>query len=259
MNKLFIGSMGTLGVVSEITMKLRPLPKYEGLSLLHFPDETAKSIREFAVKILDSMMEPVSLELLTPSLAEKLTGHKKFTLAIAFEDRKEAVLRQEDWVKDHLPPGVEHTVLQEDEAREWWYDFRHIGPNGFNDEENDANTQAGLKLGTNNLNVVESLEAAKHLAEEHQVAVEAHGGLGHGLSKVYVKGFPENIVSFTKALRAKVEEKQGYVVCTHLPFALRETLDVWGEKPGYFAILDGIKLANDPKRILNRQRFVGGI
>src|SRR5690606_11710977 len=38
MNKLFIGAMGTLGVISEVTVKLRPLPKYEGLVLLHFPE-----------------------------------------------------------------------------------------------------------------------------------------------------------------------------------------------------------------------------
>src|SRR5699024_5693105 len=48
MNKLFIGVMGTLGIISEITLKLRPLPKYEGLSLLHFPDDREQGIHDFA-------------------------------------------------------------------------------------------------------------------------------------------------------------------------------------------------------------------
>lgn len=259
MNKLFIGAMGTLGVISEVTVKLRPLPKYEGLVLLHFPEGNNHKIREFTVRILDSMMEPVTLEVLTPDLSEKLTGKKTFALAVAFEDQEKAVLYQENWVKENLPDNVEMTVLHEDEAREWWDRFRHIGPNGRNDDANEANTQAALKIGTNNLDVIPTLEFAHVIASEHDVAVEGHGGAGHGISKVYLKGNPENIVSFTKALRAKVEEKRGYVVCIHAPFALRSKIDVWGEKPAYFPLLEGIKLANDPKRILNRNRFVGGI
>ncbi|MFD1037363.1 FAD-binding oxidoreductase [Virgibacillus byunsanensis] len=259
MNKLFIGSMGTLGVISEITIKLRPLPKYEGLSLLHFPKGNEQVIRDFSVLILDSMMEPVSLEILTPTIAEKVTGKRLYTLAIAFEDRENAVLEQEKWVKIHLPNGARHTVLHEEKARQWWNNFRQFGPNGYNDDKNDADTQAALKIGSNNLDVLVNLEMVDQLAEASTVSVEAHGGLGHGISRVFVKGFSEDIVSYIKALRTKVEERHGYVVCTHLPFRLREAIDVWGEKPGYFALLEGIKRTNDPKNILNRQRFVGGI
>ncbi|MEC5423183.1 FAD-binding oxidoreductase [Virgibacillus sp. C22-A2] len=259
MNKLFIGSMGTLGVISEITIKLRPLPKYEGLSLLQFPAGNEQAIRDFSVLILDSMMEPVSLEILSPTIAEKMTGKPHYTLAIAFEDRENAVLEQEKWVMEHLPAGVEHIVLHEEEARQWWKKFRHVGPNGYNDEPNDATTQAALKIGSNNLDVLVNLELAEELAEIHSISIEAHGGLGHGISRVYVKGFSENIVSYIRALRTNVEERHGYVVCTHLPFLLRETVGVWGEEPGYFALLEGIKRTNDPKEILNRHRFVGGI
>lgn len=259
MNKLFIGSMGTLGVISEITIKLRPLPKYEGLSLLYFPEGNEQKIREFTVLMLDSMMEPVSLEILNPSVAKKMNGKNHYTLAIAFEDRENAVLDQENWVEEHLPNGVEHSVLHAEEARQWWEKFRHFGPNGYNDENNDADTQAALKIGSNNLDVPVILETAEQLSKAYQVSVEAHGGVGHGISRVFIKGFPENIVSYIKALRSKVEERHGYAVCTHLPFKLRELVNVWGEKPPYFALLEGIKRTNDPKENLNRQRFVGGI
>ncbi|MEW9674878.1 FAD-binding oxidoreductase [Lentibacillus sp. L22] len=259
MNKLFIGSMGTLGVISEITIKLRPLPKYEGLTLLHFPANNMQAIRDFAVHILDSMMEPVSLEVLTPGLAEKLTGKHQYTLAIAFEDRENAVVHQEKWVKENLPAGVEHTILNEDEARKWWGKFRHIGPNGYNDQVNEAQTQAALKIGSKNLDVLVNLEAADKFATNYNVTVAGHGGLGHGISRVYIEGFPEDIASYIQALRKQAEARFGYVVCTHLPFRLRQVVNVWGEKPAYFPLLAGIKRTNDPKHILNRNRFVGGI
>ncbi|ALX49965.1 FAD-binding oxidoreductase [Lentibacillus amyloliquefaciens] len=259
MNKLFIGAMGTLGIISEITLKLRPLPKYEALSLLHFPETREREIYDFAKRIMDSMMEPVSLEVLTPATAEKLTGKQRYTLAIAFEDQKKAVSQQEKWVADHLPPDVEQTVLYEQEASEWWNAFRRQGPNGHNDETDDANTRAALKIGSLPSDVPGNLKKAEELAEVHHVAIEAHGGAGHGISRVYVNGYAEDVIIFIKALRSEVEKRDGYVVCTHLPFVLREEADVWGEKPVYFSLLDGIKRTNDPKKLLNRQRFVGGI
>jgi glycolate oxidase FAD binding subunit len=259
MNKLFIGAMGTLGVISEITIKLRPLPKYEGLSLLHFPADSQKAIHDFSVRLLDSMMEPVTLELLTPSLAEKLTEKNNYTLAIAFEDLEKAVLEEEKWISGNLPDAVEYTVMHEEEARNWWDNFRHIGPNGYNDENNETEIQAALKIGSNNLDVLVHLHEAETLAEAHRVSMEGHGGLGHGISRIYAKGLPEDVVSYIHTVRAKAEERLGYAVYTHLPFALRETVSVWGEKPAHFALLEGIKQTNDPKRILNRKRFVGGI
>lgn len=60
MNKLFIGSMGTLGVLSEVTVKLRPLPKHESLILLSFPQGNLEEIRSFVISLLDSMMEPTA-------------------------------------------------------------------------------------------------------------------------------------------------------------------------------------------------------
>ncbi|RYG73221.1 FAD-binding oxidoreductase [Lentibacillus lipolyticus] len=259
MNKLFIGAMGTLGVISEITLKLRPLPKYEGLSLVHFPDGREQEIHHVAKRLMDSMMEPVSLEVLTPATAEKLTGQRNYTLAIAWEDQEKAVTQQENWVAANLPAGIRHTCLHEQDAREWWDQLRHLGPNGYNDDVNEANTQAALKIGSKPSDVPSILTMAEEFAESHHVSVMAHGGAGHGISRVYVNGFPDDIIAYTKTLRSEVEKKHGYAVCTHLPFALREPANVWGEKPGYFSLLEGIKQTNDPKKILNRHRFVGGI
>src|SRR5699024_9246363 len=259
MNKLFIGAMGTLGIISEITLKLRPLPKYEGLSLLHFPDDREQEIHDFAKRILDSMMEPVSLEVLTPPTAEKLTGKRQYTLAIAFEDQEKAVSQQEKWVADNLPSGVEQTILHEQNASEWWDAFRRQSPNGHNDGTDDTITQAALKIGSLPSDVPGNLKKAEELAETHHVSVEGHGGAGHGISRIYINGLSEDIIAYIKALRSEAEKKQGYAVCTHLPYALRAAADVWGEKPAYFSLLDGIKRTNDPKKLLNRQRFVGGI
>lgn len=258
MNKLFIGSMGTLGVVSEVTVKLRPLPKYESLILLSFPDGNFEEIRAFAIKLLDSFMEPVSLELLSPRLSERLTGKPLYTLAIAFEDVESSVRYQEDFVKKVRPEKSEMAILVQEEARVFWKQFYAFGPNptasGISLE-----TEASLKIGVINLNVLGVIKESHIIGDSHNLLVEAHGGLGHGLCQVNLKGSSEDIVSATHQLRDSVTKLGGYVVVKHLPFALRQKVNVWGEKPSHFFLLEGIKSKVDPNRVLNPKRFVGGI
>ncbi|MFP3472812.1 FAD-binding oxidoreductase, partial [Micrococcus sp. SIMBA_144] len=66
MNKLFIGAMGTLGVITEITLKLRPLPKHSSIVTLSVQEDAFHDLKAFITHIQDSMIEPVSLELVNP-------------------------------------------------------------------------------------------------------------------------------------------------------------------------------------------------
>ncbi|GMB09751.1 FAD-binding oxidoreductase [Thermolongibacillus altinsuensis] len=259
MNKLFIGSMGTLGVISEVSMKLRPLPKYESLILVSFEEgNLEEEIRSFVVRILDSMLEPTSLELLSPSLSERLTGQKRYTLAISFEDVESSVHYQEDFVKRIQPSKTKMTILQQKEAQSFWNQFYKIGPNGLQHTENKE-TQAALKIGVINLDVLKVIKESQLIQDSNNLLIEAHGGLGHGLCQVYLKGASEDILSAIQDLRDFVTQLGGYLVVKHLPLALRQKVDVWGEKPSYFFLLEGIKSKIDPNRILNHKRFVGGI
>ncbi|HEX6923238.1 MAG TPA: FAD-binding oxidoreductase [Bacillales bacterium] len=252
MNKLFIGSMGTLGVISEVTVKLRPIPQYESLVLLAFANMGVDKIRSFAIKLLDSMMEPTSLELLSPSLTETLTGGSGYSLAIAFEDREKAVHNQVEWVKEHCPPHASIEILQQQEERDWWGRFLRVSPNGATGGDY---SEIALKIGSKNLDVIENVEMCHESAKEQGLAVNIHGGVGHGISRAYVKGDARKLLSYTEAVRARVP----YAVVTHMPFTLRKRCQVWGEQPSYFSLLAGIKQTCDPNGVLNPKRFVGGL
>jgi len=257
MNKLFIGSMGTLGILSEVTLKLRPLPKYESLVLLTFPTGDTDTIRSFAVQFLDSMMEPVCLELLNPSLAEQLTGTCAYTLAIGFEDIESAVHYQEAFVQRMQPPHTTMTILPPQEAQKFWQTFYEISPNGAM-PATDRAVEAAVKIGVVNLDVISVLRESE-LLQAFNVDIRAHGGLGHGLCRVYIKGAAQSVLSAIEQLQAMAKQRKGYAVVTHLPLSFRQTIDVWGGKPSYFFLLEGIKAKIDPQRMFNDQRFVGGI
>lgn len=258
MNKLFIGAMGTLGVVSEITLKLRPITKAESLLLLKFPGASMETVKAFAIQILDTIVEPVALELMNPALSGKLINEKVFALAISFEDVESSVQYQEEFVRNIQPAGTELSVLKEQDAKSFWAEFYGNVPNA-NEPVDGNEIEAALKIGTVNMDVTEILKVCETVQDTHNLLVEAHGGLGHGISQVVLRGAEQDIISAIQTLREKAVQLNGYAVVKHLPLALRRQVQVWGEKPAYQFLLDGVKAKVDPNRILNPGRFVGGI
>jgi len=67
--KLFTGSYGSLGVISEVTFKVRPRPQCETTVMASGP---ARFLLEAARAILDRRLFPVALELVSPGLAREL-------------------------------------------------------------------------------------------------------------------------------------------------------------------------------------------
>jgi glycolate oxidase FAD binding subunit len=258
MNKLFVGSMGTLGIVSEVTVKLRPIPKYESVALLKFNSSGFKNLRAFVLELQDSMLEPVSLELLSPSLAKKLHGEEMFTLAVAFEDVEKSVHYQENWIQGHKTQGAELTILQQEKAREFWSAFARISPQQEYSTREDTNAVA-LKISSKNMDVIDIVPKSQALGETLSLQVESHGGTGHGISRVYLTGKPNNIQTYINEMRSFASERGGFVTVQHAPLPMRRQIDVWGPKPNYFPVLEGIKFALDPNKVLNRKRFVGGL
>lgn len=255
MNKLFIGSMGTIGVLTEVTLKLRPISKCESLVLVSFPADGQAEIRQFVIDVLDSTLEPTSLELLNPALSEQLTGVKLYTAAMSFEDVESSVRYQEETVQRMKPEGSQLTIYERDKAMNFWAHFSNLG--SAVNEGTELN--AILKIGVVNLDVLHVIKECEHLEESHRVEILAHGGLGHGLCGVHVKGAHEDVLSVIRELRAEATSRGGYVIVKSLPFIERQKIKIWGDDPSYLFLLQGIKAKVDPNSVLNYKRFVGGI
>ncbi|TDB53136.1 FAD-binding oxidoreductase [Bacillus sp. CBEL-1] len=258
MNKLFIGSMGTLAVISEITLKLRPLPKCESLVVIAFRSRALMNIRSLATQILDSMLEPISLQLMSPSLSRELIGEDAYCLAIALEDVESSVRYQEKVLQKLGEPQAVVSIQSEEERIRFWHQFYRTGINGATFTQGDSLT-VGLKIGVKNLDALKIVETADVLANSYDVRIRAHGGIGQGLCQIDISGDSKGVLAAIAEMRKQVHELKGYAVVTHAPLVFRQQINVWGEKPAHFFLYEGIKSKIDPNKMLNHKRFVGGI
>ncbi|MDQ4078785.1 MAG: FAD-binding protein [Chloroflexota bacterium] len=96
---LFVGSEGTLGVVTEATLRLAPLPEYLSAVVAAFPDvPTAAAV---VYTVMASGVEPAALEILDASAMQILNGAEGFDfvdaphLLMEFHGTSEAALGEE--------------------------------------------------------------------------------------------------------------------------------------------------------------------
>jgi glycolate oxidase subunit GlcD len=68
--KLFTGSLGTLGVILELTFRLRPRPRREATLVARSKD--LRGLHEAARTVAGGQLLPVAVELLSPALAEEV-------------------------------------------------------------------------------------------------------------------------------------------------------------------------------------------
>ena len=72
LNKLYVGSLGTVGVIVELSFKLHPLPQAQGMLLATFA--SAADAAEPIGKLMRSPLGPAAIELLDAGAASGLEG-----------------------------------------------------------------------------------------------------------------------------------------------------------------------------------------
>lgn len=259
MNKLFIASMGTLGVITEVTVKLRPVAKDAATCIIALPDANQQQIHDFVKKVLNSHIEPICCELLDPIVVNRLTGEDTLALLVSFEDVEKSVNAQIDSLQSLLEGGMGLTVKRHIEHQQLWERLYRL-----TEEKNDHGEQknrifAVAKIGTKNLHVIDLLFKVWEIREQEKIILYCHGGVGHGLMQLYMEGEEQEIIKTLTQMRELAQQYSGYCIVKHLPLAQRLLFDVWGEVKGTQFLIEGIKMKIDPQTILNRKRYIGGI
>jgi len=264
MNKLYVGSLGTLGVIVEATFRLYPIPPAEHTWVAPF--STAGNAREAIAKILDSPLVPSAVELLNQSAAVEVgrrtgivPGSSACLLAVAAASVPEAVRGQlQQARKLGKDAGCHDGLMVDGEAQEkFWAAVRNF----------DTGQDFGMTLKASVLldKVADALTQGERVAEKHGLSVAIVSEAGTGIVRYYLRAEgagPDGLRRLAEAvapLRAFATDAKGSLVVLHAPPEVKAQVDVWGPVGETFSLMRGLKQQFDPGRILNPGRFVGGL
>jgi glycolate oxidase FAD binding subunit len=259
LNKLFVGSLGTLGVIAEATVRLYPLPAAEGTWIGHFPAVAAAV--DVVARVLDSSIVPSAIELLSQEAAARLAlslgvdPGKCALLAVAVATVPEAVKSQFETVERFArDAGGEGRVLEEAAARDTFW--RAVGDFG------SGTTGLVLKASLPPDQVAKAFQAGESLADRSGLTAAMVAEAGTGVVRYYLdpkSAGPAAFAGAVQSLRTFALKARGSLVVLHASPAFKPGLDVWGPAGSSLPLMRGVKTAYDPHGILSPGRFVGGI
>lgn len=239
--KLFTGSYGTLGIISQVTLRVYPIQEASGTVVLVGERE---HIAKATQTLLSSALTPVAVELLSTNLVKELDLGKAVGLIVRFQTVIGSVEEQlQKLLEVGNSLGLNCTRYCDYEVELWnklkqkiWHSHRK--------------TEIICKIGVMPNQAVETL---------NQVALETGLGLihaGSGLGELHFNSVnPETILE----LRQWCESIGGFLTVLAAPLEIKQKLDVWGYNQNGLDMMRRIKQKFDPQNILNPHSFVGGI
>jgi glycolate oxidase FAD binding subunit len=250
LGKLFAGSRGTLGLITEATFRLHPLPVTTAYVTIK-RDGAADVDRLFAI-CLQAPLAPVAAELDWP------TPNAPMQLCLALEGDADGVSGRAAQLADELAEFGESEAAISGRAPGWW-------GGGAAAQRDGTVLQVAFWAG----------DLGKVLAEINVAADQADlrvavGGSAAGLLYAWVRPADDAtaIASFVTSLRSAVGHREitgdgrapgrASVVVQHAPVAVGELVDHFGPVPS-LGLMRAVKHQFDPERMMSPGRFVGGL
>jgi len=257
LNKLYVGSLGTLGVIVEANFKLHPLPPDERTLVLTYAN--AADALQTVLALLGSTLSPGAIELIDAGAASDMSDYfgvnlpaNGYTLAINFEGSRAAIDRQID---DTRLMARKHGALMGDELTgetqsQFWEGVRE-------------HTQGLVtcKVAILVTHMAAYLQYVEQVCRRHELeaAIVAHAGNGILYIELRPGDATPRLIAAINELRAHAQEARGSLVVERCPVALKRQISVWGEPGANFYLMQRLKSQFDPKGTFVRGRFVGGL
>jgi glycolate oxidase FAD binding subunit len=272
LNKLYTGSMGTLGIIADATFKLSPAPAERIALLARFSslEEGTRAAKDLlgqvtapqGVQVIDSQAANQLRDALSSGHLSQLEGGLPASEALALvflSGRPRAVARRRDGCTRSLRDSgaTALTDLNEQASQTLLRSLTDLGYSG------ETRPHLGIRISAPPSSIAEVISRARgdtNLGFPPGVVADP----GFGIVRLYWWfGSIGQWIDDSRVLNAIMRTRElarvagGFAVVEHCPLGLKGQIDVWGDPPGGAEIMRRIKQKFDPRGIMSPGRFVG--
>jgi glycolate oxidase subunit GlcD len=248
--KLFTGSYGTLGLITELTFKLRPLPAETRTVVASGPMESlAASGRKLAAQ-----MFPVAVELLSFRMTDSLeieSKSRQCALLVRFAGSARGVVSQTAHALKLLRAEQDTRCFTLDEDEALWSRLS-AGP-----MQNSENLGWRLSLFPGKLASLFDEMKALEKDETAMISLRWHASLGDGYLRAIARApmYHREAVRALERLRGKAETLGGSLVLESAPPEIKNEFDAWGGFGSTSELMKRVKGQLDQQNLFSPGRF----
>lgn len=245
--KLFTGSYGTLGILTQVTFRVYPVQEASGTVVL---TGDADAIASTTKTLLASALTPTAADLLSTQLVTTLGLGQGMGLIVRFQSITESVKEQSSRLLEiGQSLGLQGTLYSNSDETHLWKSL----PEQIWAVPHQS--RITCKIGVVPTAAVTTLSYLDTLTSNTGLGL-IHAGSGLGNLRLDPATMtPETIVK----MRQHCQVQNGFLTVLEAPIAFKEQLDVWGYAGNALDMMRRIKEKFDPKNILSPQRFIGKI
>ncbi|MFC1816233.1 FAD-binding oxidoreductase [Thermodesulfobacteriota bacterium] len=267
-SKLMVGSMGSLGIITEMTFRLLPLPEKMQTVLLSF--DSFSNAHAFTQNVFETKLLPAAVDVMNAAAFKNIGlsnasnfSPEAYVVVIALEAFEAAVdrMRFEMLAMAKANDVKDVADFSEHEHLQFWLAVSDMAPrldgryshlirakiNYRISEWKDIFTFADKTLSENNI--------------PH--TIQAHSGSGICVINLLLdqaaNASIDKAVQFMDELLKQSRKAGGNTVIQNAPSKVKSKLSVWGQTGSDFIAMKQLKERLDPNNVMSPGRFIGGL
>ncbi len=234
--KLFTGSYGTLGIISQVTFRLYPIPETSTTVILSGETDNIAQAKQI---IVSSGLTPTAADLLSPSVSRSLDREEAMGLMLRFQSISESVTQQLNQIKSLAQQlDLKISLHTDSDEENLWQKVKELVTITRSD------SAITCKIG-----ILPS--AAVVLLSQFELLGIIH--TSSGLGRLSLE--EDDVIILLEKIRNFCQNNQGFLTVLESPAAIKEKFEPWGYSGNALPVMQRLKQQFDSQNILNPNRL----